>query len=274
MPEFTVEQEQKLAAAAKTVQEQQEWIKEVRTYANLARWAGFTLGGVMTVLSGYVLWVGGTVARETKLGQEEIQKSRDAALEEVHKTGAKAASELNAVIVPIGTVVAYAGVLYVGDLMVQSADEIRNVQKVQDSVRAGGWRVCDGSSMIVDENPKLFDALRYAHGRTTVGTKEAFRLPDLRGAFLRAVCRGDGDNPEVGADPDRDTRTGTSAGNTGNKVGSVQQFKFPAKKMGLSGLIPGIENYVFQDDPQDHTPFSVGEVRPTNVYVYYLIRVR
>jgi microcystin-dependent protein len=106
------------------------------------------------------------------------------------------------IIVPIGTVVAFAGA---------SIPE--------------GWLLCEGVPVSKTTYSELFDALGSSHGDGTQnadGTPSGFsgthfNLPDYRGRFLRGV---DG---TAGNDPDKASRTASAAGgNTGNGVGSVQ----------------------------------------------------
>ncbi|MEW5849805.1 MAG: phage tail protein [Myxococcota bacterium] len=95
-------------------------------------------------------------------------------------------------LVPVGTVVAFAG-----------------------TVPPTGWLMCDGSALSRTQYAALFNAIGTAHGAPDEGT---FNLPDYRGRFLRGV---DGD---AGRDPDRATRQAMApGGNAGDVVGSIQQ---------------------------------------------------
>jgi len=78
-----------------------------------------------------------------------------------------------------------------------------------------GWLLCDGRSVSQEAYPALFAAVGTNWGE---GASDGeFRLPDLRGRFLRGVDNG------VGRDPDRGGRSANaSGGNTGDNVGSVQ----------------------------------------------------
>lgn len=78
-----------------------------------------------------------------------------------------------------------------------------------------GYVVCDGTGYDGSSNSyqALFEAIGTSWG--TDGTK--FRVPDLRGYFLR------GFSDSQSTDPDKSSRTALYAsGNTGNKVGSYQ----------------------------------------------------
>lgn len=68
------------------------------------------------------------------------------------------------------------------------------------------WMECDGAELPAEDYPDLFGAIGYAFG----GTGLNFKLPDLRGTFLRGWDHG------RGKDPNAATRTG------GDHVGSEQ----------------------------------------------------
>lgn len=98
-------------------------------------------------------------------------------------------------LVPPGTVVAYAG---------------------PESTIPEGWLLADGSELKRDDFPRLYAAIRSAHGNGD-GTS-TFHLPDYRGVFLRGVDGG------RGKDPNASGRTAAKdGGNTGDKVGSLQE---------------------------------------------------
>lgn len=75
-----------------------------------------------------------------------------------------------------------------------------------------GYLVCDGRSVRIDDYPELYDAIGLNWG----GSGQNFRLPDLRGYFLRGVS--DASN----VDPNKNGRTGRNGSNRGNQVGSYQ----------------------------------------------------
>ena len=78
-----------------------------------------------------------------------------------------------------------------------------------------GWLYCDGSSYATTgEYAKLYAAIGYSCGNDG----GLFRVPDLRGIFMRGADDG------LGADPDADARLAQNAGgNTGDMVGTMQQ---------------------------------------------------
>ncbi|MCF7669762.1 MAG: phage tail protein [Verrucomicrobia bacterium] len=81
-----------------------------------------------------------------------------------------------------------------------------------------GWELCDGKIVAVEEYPQLYEriGMSWGSGEDT----NSFRLPDLRGRFLRGV---DHTSEAEIRDPGRDERMADYAGgNEGNKVGSIQ----------------------------------------------------
>ena len=75
-----------------------------------------------------------------------------------------------------------------------------------------GWLPCDGSQKSTNHYPQLFAVISYSWG----GSGNQFRLPDLRGRFLRGVDEGQL------VDPDASSRTELYGGNTGDAVGTYQ----------------------------------------------------
>lgn len=80
-----------------------------------------------------------------------------------------------------------------------------------------GFLVCDGRLVNISDYPELFDAIGTSWGGD--GSTN-FRLPDLRGQFLRGVDDGEGN------DPNADSRTAKNGGNSGDAVGSFQSDIF------------------------------------------------
>jgi microcystin-dependent protein len=100
-------------------------------------------------------------------------------------------------IIPIGTILPFAGVYNDGDL-------------------GGVWLTCDGRSLRKADYQQLAQIIETSWGEGDNNPK-TFNLPDLRGVFLRGVSNNTNDDPE------RDTRVARKpGGNTGDKVGSFQ----------------------------------------------------
>jgi microcystin-dependent protein len=133
------------------------------------------------------LAVEGNVIGRTKLGAVPYALEAAAAADASGALKAKIDT-----IIPPGTIIAYGGA------------SIPN-----------GWLACDGSEVGRTAYPGLFAAIGTGWGNGDGST--TFRLPDLRGRFLRGI---DGGSHR---DPDRNTRTASQAGgNVGDNVGSVQ----------------------------------------------------
>jgi len=154
-----------------------------------------------------------------------------------------------------------------------------------------GYLVCDGRSVRINDYPELYDAI----GTNWGGSGQNFRLPDLRGYFLRGVA------DASTADPDKNSRTGRNGGNSGNRVGSFQNDEFKSHNHGVDD--PGhTHNYrdksnnseksdnandrtVGSDSKSSETRTSFSsttgisinnsggnETRPKNAYVWYIIK--
>ena len=103
--------------------------------------------------------------------------------------------------VPVGTISAYGG-------------DVTNQQNIK-SLEKRGWLVCDGRKIKTDDYKELHKVIGSGFGSPDA---KHFNLPDIRGRFVRGV---DG---AAGRDVDHNKRTAQSTGgNTGNKVGSIQQ---------------------------------------------------
>jgi microcystin-dependent protein len=214
------------------------------------------------------------------------------------------ATQLNdnfSIVAPPGTIVAYAGAIdgNPGETLDGGA-----------SVRLppSGWLLCDGMQLNGLAYAALYQAIGTAYGGDL--TSQSFRLPDLRGQFLRGV---DG---SASHDPDHKQRGAAAAGgNAGNLVGSVQggAAALPSNPF-VTNTIPahnhggwtgtensgypvwydcsGCQNWAASqgsnwgmghnshnhsippDGAHGHTVTSGGdsETRPTNVYVNYIIK--
>lgn len=66
-----------------------------------------------------------------------------------------------------------------------------------------------------DKFKELFKTIQYSWGKGESGN--TFFLPDLRGRFLRGV------DYNANRDPDKEKRGSDHNGNTGNKIGSIQE---------------------------------------------------
>ena len=112
--------------------------------------------------------------------------------------------------VPIGTIAPYAG-------------DCGNVGVIGQLGRKG-WMPCDGSLLLIDEYPELYDVIRLNYGgEYAAGLPVKYNLPDLSSQFVRGVNLTAVDKQGKTIDPDAAGRIASHAGGlTGNQVGSMQ----------------------------------------------------
>lgn len=145
----------------------------------------------------------------------------------------------------------------------------------------GDFLACDGDDYDPEEYPDLFAAIGYRWGRNG----DLFKVPDLRGSFLRGVDHG------AGRDPSSSSRTATSTGGAvGDNVGSYQDDAFQCHEhsvpfqTGVAGSSESIDtnsnqtngpaglvktNGVYESECGD--PRTDDETRPKNSYVEFAI---
>ncbi|HAB18263.1 MAG TPA: tail fiber protein [Verrucomicrobiota bacterium] len=162
-----------------------------------------------------------------------------------------------------------------------------------NSVPPAGWEFCWGQVLDGDQ-PKyvrLFSVIGFSSGKGDGGKQ--FRVPDLRGMFLRGVT---GNRDDGYQDFDANSRVpARGTGNGQNRVGSVQANAFKAHFHGTANNTPnnngGSAYNTGNNRPPNPTHVmwgaaaggnvdaqnseSVGgsETRPNNVYVHYLIKL-
>ena len=183
--------------------------------------------------------------------------------------------------VPVGTILAYAG-------------EVTGQQR--DRLWAAGWLPCDGTVLQESQNLPVFRVIdRYWGGDKE---KREFRLPDLRGRFVRGVNH---DQSQYG-DPEASIRHPSADGGAAkNHVGSIQNQSFRKHRHRLNDpghahdvhLGKGDKNNEMAADgdhfiprrPDMHlgtysslTNISMDdaggvETRPVNVYVNWIIKL-
>lgn len=108
--------------------------------------------------------------------------------------------------VPIGTILIYPGAT------TGATDEGRLNRA---ALLSQGYLICDGAEVPVKDYQALFNLIRNYYGKPS--NNSVFKLPDLRGVFLR------GTDYERGLDPDKNNRSYQGyTGTAGNQVGSMQ----------------------------------------------------
>lgn len=143
-----------------------------------------------------------------------------------------------------------------------------------------GYLMCAGQSYPNATYPALSSVLGNAFG----GDASTFRVPDLRGRFLRGTDDPDGAGSvfaAAGRDPNvsnTDRLAMNSGGNTGNAVGSVQLDEL---KSHVHNIQLGGDGFTAGGKPQrsaNHNDNAVtdvtggSETRPKNAYVNYIIK--
>jgi microcystin-dependent protein len=209
--------------------------------------------------------------------QQQVEELK-AAFAEFKKTStelAESLSDTSATVLPVGSIVPFAG-------------PVENIPV--------NWKLCDGQSVSSADYALLWKRI----GTTWGGSGEqSFRLPDLRGRFLRGV---DGDSHR---DPDADLRDPNGKGEK-NAVGSTQEDALQLHRHNDSGHnhSSSIATYGYHDlfacgnscgaltgggsvtietghaqitDPtsSDNSTVRVAaETRVKNAYVFWIIRVK
>jgi hypothetical protein len=177
----------------------------------------------------------------------------------------KLAASIVSRLVPVGSVLAYAG-----------------------NAAPSGFLLCDGSEVSRSTYEDLFDVIGTTHGQGDNST--TFNVPDYRGRFLRGV---DG---TANRDPDKASReVMNTGGNTGNNVGSVQgdtfqgHFHDDGRSLRIyAGSISGGATMIGETtgfgsaieiegnaktNGTNGTPRTSNETRPINANVNYIIKV-
>lgn len=174
---------------------------------------------------------------------------------------------VSAPVLPVGTIVAFGG----------PAGAVPEAE---------GWLLCDGREFRAEEHPQLAAVLGTGWG----GGRGRFRLPDLRGRFLRGVNY---DAPD--GDPEAAARLPSAAGgHAGNEVGTVQADAVGphthavlgaarATGGGLEGTAQSLRFFA-QTGPDPDGPLIANEAslaanagletRPKNAAVNWIIKAR
>ncbi len=149
-----------------------------------------------------------------------------------------------------------------------------------------GWLKCDGKSYLGSDYPALFKALgsgfKRAWGYGDNGYLISFRVPDLRGMFLRGVSD-DFAQEGVMRDPDSQSRGYIYPGGaSGNAVGSYQNSEVESHSHDVTSIQCYPNDYwgyqvasqnaggVNQNIVRSHGGSS--ETRPINAYVQFIIK--
>ena len=256
--------------------------------------SGIELGVIVTLL----LAIAGGIYKFAEMNGRLNQIASGETVKQIEGAGKKAIGDLEAKrtqliseidssesmanlsrLVPVGTVVAYAG----------------DLESLPES-----WMHCDGRPLSRKDYSKLFDVLGVSHGRGVPtklepDSKGDFNIPDYLGRFLRGVDFGTGRDPDV-----RSRVPMAEGGNSKAAVGSVQEYATARPKAQFSISESGKHTHTYAvglaepgqgmaadgskkgDDPSTseaggHTHTISGgdsETRPLNAGVQWIIRAK
>jgi hypothetical protein len=235
------------------------WIGMAANIDGATKWlhiGGITDGGVRRI----ALYAD-TILASGRVGIGKITPDTDSRLdvEGVVKAKGFSVSGIPLSTVPVGTIMAYGG-------NTANAEVIKQLQ-------ARGWLPCDGALVETKTYPDLFAAISTAFGANDA--KTSFRVPDLRGRFLR------GDDQGTNRDPDVNGRAAINAGGNSRGVGSVQgdEFKrhthgydkFPVNEVPGNGRAGGSH---WAGAGAQTAAAGGNETRPKNVSVNWIIKAK
>lgn len=185
-------------------------------------------------------------------------------------------------IVPVGTVVAYAG--KVNNSISSPPNPIANIEIM-------GWMFCDGRALNITQYPELYSVIGTIYGGDKGGN--TFNIPDYRGQFFRGHWldrKGENSDKQDIKTASQEKRT-TPPGGDKNGVGSTQEdaiqyhehnYKYAmADKKSTEGAAagsPAPKPMLTEDGPQSsqiprvNVRISNYETRPKNVFVNYIIK--
>lgn len=171
---------------------------------------------------------------------------------------------------PVGTIIAFAG----------PADRFRG--------RATEWLLCDGTELASSEHQDLFHVIQYSYG----GGNGRFKVPDLRGVFLRGLDSPQGPNSSAGKDSEPARAVGSYQGDSTKLPNNAFRTSAAGKHSHRFHVVSddkgGTDDHVAVGDPiadrgwhetsgdgdHDHVVNSGGdtETRPKNIAINYYIK--
>lgn len=157
--------------------------------------------------------------------------------------------------------------------------------------------ICDGSELDIHSYPDLFNRIGWNYGRTRLGAGDTetdfdlFRIPDLRGLFLRGkqyTSNRDQDDRSQFNNGATDKELGTrqadalqnhvhgynqatwNVRNTSETTGSSAGFNANSENEGSDRITMG----AIEDNPDFPSRSSANETRPKNIYVNFIIKYK
>jgi len=146
------------------------------------------------------------------------------------------------------------------------------------------WRICDGTPLLKSNYPILYERIGSYWDKDQGYNKDFFRIPDLRGVFIRGANGNERDDKF--REPENNQRerlyTGTNVPN--NAVGSFQMDDFKSHNHELKNAYDvlsrasttlttqGGGNFGYKSITVDYAGGL--ETRPKNAYVHFIIRAK
>jgi len=140
-----------------------------------------------------------------------------------------------------------------------------------------GWLICDGSTLQTSEYPELYSVLGQLYGPDSPTDGSTFNLPNLCGQFLRGIG-----TDTASLDNRKKATGGTTSGVGSTQTDALQTHQHSYQE--ANGSLPSDKGTAFAalisaftGPPEKGTGssevnVSSYETRPTNTFVYFLIK--
>ena len=174
------------------------------------------------------------------------------------------------VVLPVGSITPFAGEVH----------SIKDSPPASNPIESYGWMLCDGTSLLASKYPELYTALGGLYGPSPPSEGDVwFKLPDLRGQFLRGISNDDA------ALENRIAAPGGNSSGVGSTQGDALQTHEHTYTEPTGPPAPGetgagtatvnkkAKTSIPKDTPnKDTVKVSDYETRPANTFVNYLIK--
>jgi microcystin-dependent protein len=172
------------------------------------------------------------------------------------------------VVVPVGSIVPFMGKI-----------DMDNPEKSYLNVENMGWIVCDGRTVPVNDYQELYEILGNLYG----GDKTSFKIPDLRGVFLRGVGTDPGSTEDRDADPNIKDKTGVGSKQDFALQQHVHIYNAPSPPATVAGAMAAPAVSVVKPDATEgpvqslaqqpgNVRISTIETRPINIFVNFIMK--
>jgi len=124
--------------------------------------------------------------------------------------------------------------------------------------QVGNWVLCDGRALSIEDYPKAYEVLGTSFGHDGEGT---FRIPDLRGVFIRYKDNG------AGIDPGATSRTSDfiPGSASGDNVGSYQTAALKNHSHVFGNVTEPIRDSAPYDGTFESSKYQSGQVESESV---------